>query len=456
MYRHLLPIAVALAITPALADPYSESWPSVILLYVHGILKEPPAGKDSVDYQERGTGFLVSHDGFVLTAGHNIPNANAFDENGYYIEGYFPVKDVDALNAEDPPVQLKLINKSQSPYDVALLKIIDLNTVKPFLRLCNDYQKEGRPDFQILGYPGGDRQLTLLKAPVSSGAGAVSNMILQVELNPGNSGSPVFNELGMVFGIAIGEKTAAGERLRQTTLAIPMSKAISTLGKDAEPLIGVSYDPDCRKQLNPKITTELNQSIQFHRDNTKGVYDNLPANGARLPKTGYGTAQLKVPTGYRLIQADSVKFDRKDIEGDVILSDDGRLLTIRGSDIGKGSYYANSTIPVKLEQTVILNNAPYGKVQTFPFSKTMNVHGQKVTRRDFNEKIPAPEGFFFKQVVKIDYQSLSHSPSKGVKVSVSRDGSALELKYTLESGPATAPWSGWVDAFITAYMVPKR
>jgi serine protease Do len=86
----------------------------------------------------------------------------------------------------------------------------------------------------------------------------------------------------------------------------------------------------------------------------------------------------------------------------------------------------------------------------------MNVHGQKVTRRDFNEKIPAPEGFFFKQVVKIDYQSLSHSPSKGVKVSVSRDGSALELKYTLESGPATAPWSGWVDAFITAYMVPKR
>jgi serine protease Do len=58
-------------------------------------------------------------------------------------------------------------------------------------------------------------------------------------------------------------------------------------------------------------------------------------------------------------------------------------------------------------------------------------------------------------VVKIDYQSLNHSPSNGAKVQISSTGDALQLTYTLESGPKHDPWNGWIDAYITAKIVDK-
>jgi len=490
MFSRLVVVILALALLPAHGDPYSESWPAVIQLHVYGTLKEPDPDTHTVDFHERGTGFVVSPDGLVLSAGHMIPSKDLFDEDGFYVEGYFPEKDVDALNAVDPPVQLKVINAKESPYDVALLQIKDLRTVKPFLRLCDAYLKQGRPRFQVLGYQGGDRQLTINEGPVMSGAGAVSNIVVQIPLNPGNSGGPIFNELGMVFGIAIGERTVGGQRMQSSSLAVPMAKAIATLKDDAKPLIGVSYDPDCTKPLNPRITTVLSESVQIRREAPVDVISAqggvisapggvIPAPGGAIPApggviympggvvtlppvtqmpihtVGSGTTHTKVPDGYKVIQAGDVRFDRPGINGSVRVSNDGRMLTIGGTDIGDESYVVTSNVPVLLEQVPSQNVPSVIQTRTFPYSMTLDDHGFTVTSRNFQEAIPAPEGFKFKEVIKIEYESLNHSPSNGATVTVSADGSRLDLKYTLESGPAFDQWRGWIDAFITATVIRK-
>ncbi|MGE8096622.1 S1 family peptidase [Pseudomonas fluorescens] len=455
MFKRLCQVAAALVIFSAHGDPYSESWASVIQIHVYGILKEPDPVKHTVDYNEHGTGFLVSPDGLVMSAGHNIPTKDKFDEDGFYVEGYFPTKDVDALNAVDPPFQLQVVLATQSPYDVALLQIKNLATVRPFLRLCDSYLKEGHPHFVVLGYQGGGNLLTINEGPVMSGAGTVSNILVQMPLNPGNSGGPIFNEKGMVFGIAIGERTVAGERMESTSLAVPMAKAIATLGDAAKPLIGVSYAPDCQIPLNPQITTVLNEPVQIQREPPLGGTFPPVFGEIQTPRPGHGTTQTNPPEGFRVIRAGKVQFDRPGINGHVNVSDNGRLLTIGGTDIGDDSYNVNSKVPVLLEQVVNGNSAPYGQVRTFPFSRTLDDHGFNVTSKDFNDTIPAPEGFIFKEVVKIDYESLNHSPSNGATVNINQDGSTLELKYTLQSGPAYDRWRGWIDAFITAKLVPK-
>ncbi|WP_397453230.1 serine protease [Pseudomonas sp. NA-150] len=441
---------------PAYADPYLESWSSIILLNVHGTLKKPLPGSDTIDYKEQGTGFIVSPNGLVLTAGHNIPNADIFDEDGFQIEGYFPAKDADALSAVDPPVRLTAIKAKQLPYDVALLQITDLTSVKPFLRLCDGYKKEGRPEFLVLGYPGGDRRLTVIGGPLSSGAGVASNLIVQIPINPGNSGAPLFNEMGMVFGIAIGERTVAGERMQLSGVAVPIAKAISTLGDEAKPLIGISYDPDCQKTLTPRITSAITEQVFIQRDAPDtSKFGGIFGGGFNTPRPGRGSTISKVPNGYKVVGTGQIKFDNAAINGNASVSNDGRLLTIGGADIGVASYTVNSTVPVFLEQIGDIEKAPEAQNRTFPLSRTLDDHGLTVTTKEFSDKIPAPDGFLFKKIVKVDYESLNNSPSKGIEVHVLEDGSALAINYTLQSGPIYDRWRGWIDALITTIVISK-
>lgn len=179
MRKQLLWTALALPALTAQGEPYNDAGPAVIQIHVYGTLKQPLPGQQTVDFHERGTGFLVSPDGLVLSAGHNIPDSALFDEDGFHVEGYFPAKDDDALSAVDPPVQLEVITATQSPYDVSLLRIKGLNTVKPFLRLCDAYRKGVKTDFEVLGYQGGDSLLTSNYGPVMAGAGATSNILVK-------------------------------------------------------------------------------------------------------------------------------------------------------------------------------------------------------------------------------------------------------------------------------------
>src|SRR4051812_13811512 len=117
--RNVLTVAtVALSYLNATAGPYQDFGPSVIQVHVY------PVNKSS-DYDSRATGFIVSPDGLVMTAGHVIPNKELFEEGQLWIEGRFPKLKDQAMVAEDPPLKLVTLRSSTTPHDVALLRIID-------------------------------------------------------------------------------------------------------------------------------------------------------------------------------------------------------------------------------------------------------------------------------------------------------------------------------------------
>lgn len=453
MRKQLLWTALALPALTAQGEPYNDAGPAVIQIHVYGTLKQPLPGQQTVDFHERGTGFLVSPDGLVLSAGHNIPDSALFDEDGFHVEGYFPAKDDDALSAVDPPVQLEVITATQSPYDVSLLRIKGLNTVKPFLRLCDAYRKGVKTDFEVLGYQGGDSLLTSNYGPVMAGAGATSNILVQMPLNKGNSGGPLFNELGMVFGIAIGEKTVGSERMQSTSLAVPMAKVMQTLGDAAKPLAGVSYEPDCTKTLNHQFTVSIQSAIKVGRIPRTVAWENMKHPQIDESKS---VKEILPPEGFKVVAYKTIDVDIPDVKTEVHVPEDGRTILVQGTGQGKKlPDSATAKILVILEQAPLDAASPTYRVQTFPYSKTLDTHNFEVTSKTFRDTIPAPEGFVFKEVVKIDYVSLNHSPSKGAKVSVAKDGGALELRYSLQSGPVYDQWRGWIDAYITAKLVPK-
>lgn len=452
MFKITVCAIVVTAMGAACADAYKESGPQVIHIHVYGTLKEPLPNTATLDFHERATGFLVSPNGLILTAGHIIPAASLFDEEGYHIVGMLPVRDVDRLNAVAPQYMLEVVSATTLPFDVGLLRMKEAKFPMPYLRLCNGYRKGDSTRFPILGYQGGDILLTTNWGGVSAGAGAMTNIQIDADINSGNSGGPIFNERGLVFGIAIGEKEVDGKRMDNASLVVPMDKIMSTLGDKADPLVGTSYDPDCQKVPNGQVAAALSANVKVA---TQVTWDNSGMLGGPSPTvTTSIDDSVKAPSGYRWVRVDGAHADGSEVKVGIVSG--GREVRVTGAtDLPSGST-ANLTLKAILEP---LPAKPFSKatveIRTFPYSKTLDTHGVGVTRKEFNDIIPAPVGFIFAEVVKIDYQSLNKSPSEGAKVQVSKTGDALELTYTLESGPIYDQWRGWIDAYITAKLVAK-
>ena len=434
-------------------DPprYKQYGTRILHIKVTGTLKNPlPEAPYTYDYIERGTGFLVSPDGLVLTAAHIIPDPSLFDEDGFQIEARMPVLDIDRMNAEPPLYYLEVVsgNSPKPPYDAGLLRVKKTKKLWPYLRLCNKYKEGDGIRFAILGYQGGDFLLTTNMGSVSAGAGSHDNIQLDTSINPGNSGGPIFNERGQVFGIAVGIKTINGERMSNASLVVPMDKAIKALGNHAKDIIGVSYDPDCDKMLAQQHI--IKRKIETQEDNTI-VFNTTPLHHPRKAH-----AIINAPAGYKWDSSSPIS------SGGNILSKDDFYTKISEDGVGLRVTSINPTLEpfIPIEGVVIpvvnLEKSAYvTDVRTFPFSKTLDTHGFNVKRSDYLDEISAPEGFVFSEVIKVDYQSIKNSPSNGVVVKMVGDGKALQIIYSLESGPFYDRWNGWIDAYITAKIQSK-
>jgi hypothetical protein len=565
--RNVLFVLVMLfGITPAHAVwNYSEAGPAVILLHVYGTLKEPlSTAPNTVDFHEWGTGFIVSPDGLVLSAGHMIPDKQLFDDNGFVIEAYYPQPDKSLLSAEAPPVELFVIKAMQKPHDIALLSIKDVSIPQRFLRLCDGFDIS-YSDFGVLGYARGRPLLSAQHGRVSTPAGTDLDMSLQLSLDPGNSGSPVFNELGMVFAVAVARSEVDGERLDNNTEVVSIEKAMELLAPEGNVLNGMSYDPDCKKILKPQISAELIKSAYTkpeieiaarfgNKQKYAGVtgerdlffiYDDKtdpvipppigvipPANGQlsdRAPpsiyndklsdwgsysavknatkqptwfprdadfneKLRYATSSgvpvgipsvssvqristtLKAPPGFRIQRINAAKLDFEApsgfsfsgpfVENNGLTKggqtqnfDWGRTILMESAPIITSKpVKANSTVSVWLEpEAQKTMTKPTVQVLTLPFSKTLDIHRPTTsTRKIFTEMIAAPEGYQFEEILDINQMSVKHSPSDGAIITVAADGSALEIKFSLESGSVNDPWNGWLDLLITTKLVSKK
>jgi len=156
-------------------------------------------GKESSeneDYKSSGTGFLISKEGHVVTNYHVIDDGKGFDvqilENG--IMKSYKAK--------------KLVEDKDN--DLAILKIDD-DQFKPLAKIS--YAWKSNPGYNVgasvfsIGFPLQDilgKEAKFVDGKISSKTGfknSISSFQTSVPLQPGNSGSPLFNDKGELIAV---------------------------------------------------------------------------------------------------------------------------------------------------------------------------------------------------------------------------------------------------------------
>jgi S1-C subfamily serine protease len=163
-----------------------------------------------------GTGFIISPDGYILTCDHVVQGSDK-------IEIMLP----DGRKFEAAYVA------GSKERDLALLKIDAENL--PVLPIGNSDEVELTDEVTTLGYPLVDE----LGADVSVGSGTINArrentatplLQMDVTLNPGNSGGPVFNQQGEVIGVAaskldpVATYSHSGNLSERVNFAIPINE----------------------------------------------------------------------------------------------------------------------------------------------------------------------------------------------------------------------------------------
>ncbi|MBV7569642.1 hypothetical protein [Pseudomonas sp. PDM27] len=167
------------------------------------------------------------------------------------------------------------------------------------------------------------------------------------------------------------------------------------------------------------------------------------------------SSRIQAPDGYKIVQINNATLVGLPTPFSAQIMDEGREVQIEtGVFYGRDSGWVPSAVNVVVEPLESVPTlAPHSQIRTFSYSKTLDIHESNITRQSFQESIQAPDDYTFKEVLKIDYQSLNKSPSKGAKIEIAKDGKSLLLSYSLESGPHNDRWRGWLDMFITAKLV---
>ena len=140
-----------------------------------------------------GTGFLVSNNGYIMTNSHVIESASSIKVKG--INGDF---------STSHPARMILEDKAN---DLALLKIdaMSLDTTLPYM--LRPKNVETGEDVFVLGYPlitSMGEEIKLTTGIVSSRSGYQGSMAsyqISAQVQPGNSGSPVFDRNGSLVGV---------------------------------------------------------------------------------------------------------------------------------------------------------------------------------------------------------------------------------------------------------------
>jgi serine protease Do len=237
----------------------------------------------TIPTQSAGTGIIISSDGVIMTNKHVIPDGTTSvsitTSDGKTYDG------VEVL-ARDP----------RSNYDVAFLKIKNVNNLKP--AVLGDSSKMQVGDQVIaIGYALGEYQNTTtygiisgLGRPVTAGdasgmaAESLTNLFqTDAAINPGNSGGPLLNMNGEVIGM----NTALASDAQNIGFSIPINDvkvqiaSILSKGKLEVPYLGVRY-------------IVLNKALkeQYKLDSEEGAWlmamgaQNAVANGSPADKAG--------------------------------------------------------------------------------------------------------------------------------------------------------------------------
>lgn len=192
-----------------------------------------------------GSGFIISHDGYILTNNHVVENTDKIL--------------VKISNGKE--YEAKIIGTDDKT-DIALIKIKPGDNNLPVAEIGDSDALRVGEWVLAIGNPFGLEQ-TVTAGIVSAkgrviGAGAYDNFIqTDASINPGNSGGPLFNMQGKVIGI----NTAIVAQGQGIGFAIPIKMAtnilddLKTKGKVTRGWLGISIQDiseDIAKSLNYK------------------------------------------------------------------------------------------------------------------------------------------------------------------------------------------------------------
>lgn len=195
--------------------------------------------------QENGTGFIVSSSGYVLTNAHVIrPEIRQQDIVLSSIKVRVGGRSYDQITATVSPQDI------DESADLALIKLpVFSQTPWPTLPIGNIDTLPVGSGLVGLGYPvGGDIAIVPL-APKTADTAIVDGVPkawwqTNLALSKGNSGGPIFGQLGTVVGVAV----AINRNSNHLTYVIPISRAQSLLQKaGVRPIVsGICADfPSC-------------------------------------------------------------------------------------------------------------------------------------------------------------------------------------------------------------------
>lgn len=221
----ILLAACALASAQQLRDTFRRVKSSVVIVRT-GRDQSAPLSAGQADDGGVGTGVLISKDGKILTAAHVI-------QGGQPITVEFT--DGQRLKAQ--------VIESSTSADLALLQVERVPDAAAAAKLGDSDIMETGDDILIVGAPYGlSNTLTVgrvsARRPDETRGGILStNEFLQTDavINPGNSGSPVFNKAGEVVGI-VSSVVSDDEDFRGVGFAATINTA-RTLLLDRDPFL---------------------------------------------------------------------------------------------------------------------------------------------------------------------------------------------------------------------------
>lgn len=211
-------------------EEFFKEWP-----FEFPIPQEKP--KKEKEQIGRGTGFIISSDGLILTNKHVVYEKNA---------------DYSIITNEGKTLPAKVL--ATDPFnDIAILKVEEKNL--PTLTLGDSDQIKIGQTVIAIGFALGEFRNTVTKGVISGigrkitagGGGQVEELenVIQTDaaINPGNSGGPLLNLKGEVIGI----NTAMSLEGQLIGFAIPINTAkyavesVKKFGKIIRPFLGVRY-----------------------------------------------------------------------------------------------------------------------------------------------------------------------------------------------------------------------
>jgi hypothetical protein len=454
---------VSWAPTGCAARVYDEAGRALVLVHVRGTLKDPPGQLlEKKDFDDYGTGFLVSPDGLIFTAGHLIPDDPQVFEDGQFDVLVSRVRQNgnDLIADDEHETRVTVIEHKQKPYDVALLKMPTQAEAFPFLPMCDDQKPED--PIKILNFTGGDPRLLSKDGSIAFATNPPSPMELSPPLDPGTSGAPIFNSVGRVIAINLG-LAQINDSSVQYDLGVAIPEAIAATKPEGPSLEGLSHVPRCATPLGPP--PELRRLTAV-------------AKSVRLVPGQSFIQEFAAPDGYEIIDAYRIQSfaTRGSLTPsspvDIRPTDDGRKLEVPVVILG---YKAptnpkkGAMPPVDIDSSIDVHIVPRGRnpihVTTDPtaeivsitFNRNQDEHNFLSTTFQHQEDISvAKAGYRFGRIRAVWQISHTYSPSNGICVRPNSDAKRLTVFYALESSAqlSFSEYSGSVSAMIDVALIP--